>query len=146
MLTRKVLLASLLLVMLNGCQTVKIGDIFSRNDKAEAAPVVTTKQTAEKHVTMQPQQLLSALSAESKQTFSFKDETKAQQALENNYTNQPLQWQAGVGELRISPINTFKNEQGLFCREYKSTIKTEQKEVAVTSTGCRQNNGLWIRQ
>ncbi|MDC9726151.1 MAG: hypothetical protein PSN44_09610 [Gammaproteobacteria bacterium] len=144
MLTSRIILVSLFIVCLSACQTVKFGDLFSGSPESEKsapseAPMV--KETA-----MQPQQLLSSLSVESKQTFSIDDESRAQKALEDSYTNQPSQWQNTSSELVILPVKTFEQETGKFCREYKGTVITKAKEIGITSTACRQDNGLWVRQ
>ncbi|NOQ94741.1 MAG: hypothetical protein GQ547_08940 [Methylophaga sp.] len=144
MLTSRIILVSLFLVSLTACQTVKFGDLF--NDSADSTPAAAPEVTVAKETPMQPQQLLSGLSAESKQSFSLDDESRAQKALEDSYTNQPSQWQSVDGELVILPIKTFEQETGNFCRQYKATLITKVKEIGMTSTACRQQNGLWIRQ
>jgi len=142
MLFIRVFIASILLISLSACQTVKFGDLFN---STESTTSVHEQETA-KEVPMQPHQLLAGLSIESKQEFSVDDEEKAQQALEKNYTNQPLQWQSEAGELQLVPIKTFEQGKGEFCREYQAKLITKGKELAITSIACRQENSAWLRQ
>lgn len=142
MLFIRLFIASILLISLNACQTVKFGELFSSNEPTTSIP----EQATAKEVPMQPQQLLSALSIESKQDFSVDDEGKAQQALEKNYTKQPSQWQSEAGELQLIPIKTFEQTKGEFCREYQAKLITKGKELAITSIACRQENSVWVRQ
>lgn len=140
MLLSRLTVCSVLFISLAGCQTVKFGELFGSTE--EAAPV-------EKKTILQleqPQQLLSKLSAQTQQIFTQHDEALAQEALENNYTNQISKWVVTDGELMITPIKTFEKNKGAFCREYQARIESSTTELSAKSTACRQGNGLWIRQ
>ena len=140
MLLTRLIVCSVVLISLTGCQTVKFGELFGGSE--EAAPVI--KQTTLE--LEQPQQLLSKLSAQTQQVFTRNDENLAQEALENNFTKQKSKWVITDGELMVTPIKTFEKDNGEFCREYQVRLESTTTELSTKSIACRQKNGLWIRQ
>jgi len=129
MLAIRTIIFSVLILSLMGCQAMQA------NESAKGSSGVK-----------EPVQLLAALSAELKLSFTAEDEQSAQKVLENNYTNQPLQWPVSTGVLVIIPVKTFEKEKGVFCREYQAKFISNSKEVEIKSMACRQENGLWVRQ
>lgn len=124
-----------MLSCLTGCQGIKLGS---------TGKAISTENSTTASVELS-QQLLVALSSQTQYKFSLNDEQLAQQALENNFTNQSAKWQLVEGNIELIPITTFEKEKGEFCRDYQTKLITDITETAVKSTACRKTNGLWIR-
>jgi len=93
-----------------------------------------------------PSRLLAALASVSHHTYSTHDEMMAQQALEENYTNQPLSWPSNSQiDLTLNPTNTFEKEKGLYCRAYEAKELSNGKDISMGSVACRVD-GVWISQ
>lgn len=54
---------------------------------------------------------------------------------------------AGEGlKVSITPIRTYKGATGLYCREYRRTIKMAGRDYDARGISCRTKNGEWRRQ
>mgnify|MGYP000603715479 CR=1 FL=1 len=140
MLLKRLITCGVLLVSLSGCQSIKMGDMFSSNEYAVPVEKQSTPQSE------QSQQLLSAISVQAEQTFTQDDEALAQKALESNFTHQGASWLVAEGEITVMPTRTFEKVKGQFCREYQAKMTKKTSELSVNSIACRQDSGLWIKQ
>lgn len=69
----------------------------------------------------------------------------AQRSFENSPSGTPVSWNnpdsGNYGT--VTPIKTFQNTQGMYCREYSQTIVVGGKKQAAYGTACRQPDGEW---
>lgn len=73
------------------------------------------------------------------------DRLKAQHALETNPTGQPSTWQnpdSGY-TYTVTPVKTYKNTEGRYCREYTTKVNIGGKMEDAYGTACRQPDGTW---
>lgn len=72
------------------------------------------------------------------------DQLKAQQALENNKTNQVASWHnPDTGrDVSVTPTRTYKSA-GQDCREYTTAVTIDGKKQTAYGTACRQPDGTW---
>ncbi len=68
-----------------------------------------------------------------------------QDSLENAKTNQTTVWEnPDTGAFAsVTPIESFQNEDGHYCREYQQTITIEGREHRAYGTACRTPDGSW---
>lgn len=73
------------------------------------------------------------------------DQIKMQHALEQNRTNQVSAWhnQNTGRDVSVTPMRTYKNADGLDCREYTTTINIDGRQQTATGTACRAADGSW---
>lgn len=91
-------------------------------------------------------QLIHPISLLSKLQFSKNDEVFMQKALENNYTHQPSNKLTSHGLLTVTPSITFQNKDGLYCREYETSLKQKVSQISINATTCRKSANKWIYQ
>jgi surface antigen len=72
-------------------------------------------------------------------------EDSTQDSLENAETNQTTVWEnPDTGTTgSVTPIETFQNEDGQYCREYQQTVTIGGRERRAYGTACRMPNGTW---
>lgn len=72
-------------------------------------------------------------------------ERNAQYALEHAPTNTSTPWRnpdsGNAGEL--TPVETYQNKSGEYCREYRQTVWVGGEEQQAYGTACRQPDGSW---
>lgn len=74
------------------------------------------------------------------------DQLKAQQALENNKTNQVSAWHnPDTGrDVAVKPTRTYTSTTtGQYCREYNTSVTVGGKVEKAYGTACRQPDGSW---
>lgn len=73
-------------------------------------------------------------------------EKTSQATLENAKTNTTSTWKNpdSGNSGSITPVKTFQNPQGEYCREYIQTVTIAGKEQQLYGTACRQPDGSWI--
>jgi len=69
----------------------------------------------------------------------------AQNSMEYAKTNQTTVWQnpdtGSAGD--ITPVVTYQNDQGEYCREYQQTVTIGGEQQQVYGTACRMPDGTW---
>ncbi len=72
-------------------------------------------------------------------------ENTAHQALEYNRTNQSATWRnPDTGHSgSFTPVRTYREPQGRYCREYTQTIMIGGEERRAYGTACRRPDGNW---
>lgn len=72
-------------------------------------------------------------------------ENAVQSALEKLLSKTTLDWQNDHGDLRgkVTPLRTFREPSGVFCREYREVIHAPKALLAETRTACRNGHGVW---
>jgi surface antigen len=72
-------------------------------------------------------------------------EDRTQDSLENAKTNQTTVWEnPDTGSFgSVTPIETFQNEDGQYCREYQQTVTIGGREQRAYGTACRMPDGTW---
>lgn len=74
------------------------------------------------------------------------DQLQAQQALNNNRTNQTTAWvnPDTNTQYAVTPTNTYTGTQGQPCREFTTQVMmADGKKETVYGTACRQVDGSW---
>ena len=69
----------------------------------------------------------------------------AQYALEYAPTNTSTPWRnpdSGNGG-QVTPIETYQNKSGEYCREYRQTVWIGGEQHQAYGTACRQPDGSW---
>ena len=68
-----------------------------------------------------------------------------QDCLENAETNQTSDRENPDTQTTrsVTPIETFQNEGGQYCREYQKTITIEGRQHRAYGTACRMPDGSW---
>lgn len=69
----------------------------------------------------------------------------AQNSLEYAKTNQTTVWQnpdTGASGA-ITPVGTYQNDQGQYCREYQQTVTIGGQQQQAYGTACRMPDGAW---
>lgn len=71
-----------------------------------------------------------------------------QASLENNVSGKSLEWSDPQSDLTFSvtPLRTFVNKDGVFCREYKQTVSIGGTETEQISFACRRADQGWIAE
>jgi surface antigen len=71
--------------------------------------------------------------------------TSSQRALENASTGQQVAWNnpdsGNYGT--VTPTNTYRANNGQYCREYQQTITVDGRTERAYGTACRSDNGSW---
>jgi len=72
-------------------------------------------------------------------------ENSAQNSLEYAKTNQTSVWENpdNGNSGAITPIQTYQNADGQYCREYQQTVTIGGQEVQAYGTACRMPDGTW---
>jgi surface antigen len=72
-------------------------------------------------------------------------ESSAQNSLEYARTNQTSVWEnPDTGSSgAITPIQTYQNADGQYCREYRQTVTIGGREAQAYGTACRMPDGTW---
>ncbi|TCS60341.1 RT0821/Lpp0805 family surface protein [Varunaivibrio sulfuroxidans] len=72
-------------------------------------------------------------------------ERTTQKALETEPSGQTSTWSnpdSGHSG-SVTPIRTYRNDAGVNCREFETTVYIGGKEETATGTACRQSDGTW---
>jgi len=72
-------------------------------------------------------------------------EDSTQDSLENAKMNETTVWEnPDTGTTgSVTPIATFQNEDGQYCREYQQTVTIGGREQRAYGTACRLPDGTW---
>jgi surface antigen len=73
-------------------------------------------------------------------------ERNAQYALENTRTSATTTWRnPDTGNYgSITPVETYRTNQGQYCREYTQTVVVGGQAQQAYGTACRQPDGSWL--
>jgi surface antigen len=72
-------------------------------------------------------------------------EKTTQRSLESSPSNQASSWvnPDSGNNGAVTPIRTFKNQDGRYCREYQQVVRVGGDEQQAYGTACRQSDGSW---
>jgi len=73
------------------------------------------------------------------------DELNTRKALETTPTSKTSSWvnPDSGNHYSVTPVKTWENNDGRYCREYQSTVTVAGKQVQSYGTACRQADGSW---
>ena len=85
--------------------------------------------------------LYSALSAANREQA----EEAVQKALETRLSKSKLEWRDAQGGLMgsVTPLRTFKNPSGDYCRVYREIVYERPTDLTATRVACRNGKGIW---
>jgi len=68
-----------------------------------------------------------------------------QHALDETPSRQPSRWRNPVSgnEGMVTPLRSFKTEDGIYCRRYSELIRVESRQERYEDTACRARDGVW---
>ena len=66
-------------------------------------------------------------------------------ALENNLSGKPQEWQAprNAVAVKVTPIKTYRDKNGVYYREYRLEVETGTKRSQINGLAYRTVNGHW---
>lgn len=69
----------------------------------------------------------------------------SQRALEEGRSGQAVAWKNpdSGNSGTITPVTTYQNSSGQYCREYQQTVKVGGKTESAYGRACRQPDGSW---
>ena len=72
-------------------------------------------------------------------------EKAVQTALETRLSRSSFRWLGDDGALhgKVTPLRTYKEPSGVYCREYREIIHASKALLAATRTACRNGDGVW---
>ena len=75
------------------------------------------------------------------------DQNCVGQALEHAPDRDTIVWNnTDTGaEYQVTPVKTYQDQQGTYCREYQTTIIVGGRQQQAYGTACRQPDGSWKR-
>jgi surface antigen len=67
--------------------------------------------------------------------------------LENEQSWRVANWKNGTSGRggSITPVRTFRAENGVYCREYRESVASSKRVVAEIAVACRDSAEGWIR-
>lgn len=73
------------------------------------------------------------------------DQSCVGQALEHAPDGQSIAWNAQEGgtQYQVTPVNSYQQTDGRYCREYQTTAVVNGQAQDVYGTACRQPDGAW---
>jgi surface antigen len=77
------------------------------------------------------------------QSIDMSDQACYGQVLEYAPSNQPVYWEGDGAQYQVTPMRTYQNGSGEYCREYQSYIYIDGQEQQAYGTACRQPDGAW---
>ncbi len=68
-----------------------------------------------------------------------------QKALETRVSKSKLDWRDSQGGLKgsVTPLRTFKNPSGDYCRVYREVVYAPPTDLTATRVACRNGKGIW---
>lgn len=68
-----------------------------------------------------------------------------QEALETRLSKSKLEWRDSQGDLKgsVTPLRTFKNLSGDYCRVYHEVVYARTTDQTATRVACRNGSGIW---
>ncbi len=72
-------------------------------------------------------------------------EEAVQKALETRVSKSKLEWRDNQGGLKgsVTPLRTFKNPSGDYCRVYREVVYARPTDLIATRIACRNGKGIW---
>ncbi len=72
-------------------------------------------------------------------------EEAVQKALETRLSNSNLEWRDSQGGRKgsVTPLRTFKNPSGDYCRVYREVVYARPTDLTATRIACRNGKGIW---
>lgn len=77
------------------------------------------------------------------QAIDMSDQACYGQVLEYAPSNQPVYWESDGAQYQVTPLRTYRNGSGEYCREYQTYIYIDGREQQAYGTACRQPDGAW---
>ena len=77
------------------------------------------------------------------QMIDMNDQACYGQVLEYAPSNQPVYWESGGAQYQVTPLRTYQNGSGEYCREYQTYVYIDGREQQAYGTACRQPDGAW---
>lgn len=71
-------------------------------------------------------------------------EQNFQKALEYNRSGRPLLWSDEGINVEITPTDTFRIDNGTYCRRYVQKISLPKEQDTFHGMACRESNGTWV--
>ena len=67
------------------------------------------------------------------------------QVLERAKDGQAIAWKNPNNQSRysVTPYKTYQQNDGRYCRQYKTTVQASNGEKTYDETACRNDNGVW---
>jgi len=81
-------------------------------------------------------------------TMNASDQQCTGQVLENTPNRESVYWRNPDNgtDYRVTPVNTFRNPDGRYCREYTTRATIGGRAQEVYGRACRQSDGSWVPQ
>jgi surface antigen len=80
------------------------------------------------------------------QAIDMSDQACYGQVLEYVPNNQPVYWDDNGAQYQVTPLRTYQGSDGLYCREYQTSIYIDGYPQQAYGTACRQPDGSWQLQ
>jgi surface antigen len=77
------------------------------------------------------------------QAIDMSDQACYGQVLEYAPSNQPVYWESDGAQYQVTPLRTYQNGSGEYCREYQTYVYIDGREEQAYGTACRQPDGAW---
>jgi surface antigen len=77
------------------------------------------------------------------QVIDMNDQACYGQVLEYAPSNQPVYWESDGAQYQVTPLRTYQNGSGEYCREYQTYVYIDGREQQAYGTACRQPDGAW---
>lgn len=81
-------------------------------------------------------------------TMNTADQQCTAQVLEHAPDQTPIHWRNPDSdtEYRVIPLKTFRNQDGRYCREYRTRASIGGRSEDMYGRACRQADGSWVPQ
>ena len=77
-------------------------------------------------------------------TKRIRIEQKFQKTMENNRSGRAHTWSSNGLYVQITPVDTFKIDNGTYCRRYVQQISLSNNKDTFYGMACRESNGSWV--
>jgi len=71
------------------------------------------------------------------------DRHRTARALDRNEHGETSRWQNGSTEFAVTPEQSWRNDAGQTCREFRFQVETDRGEDVRNRVACRQPDGTW---
>ncbi|WP_419904885.1 hypothetical protein [Kiloniella sp.] len=68
-----------------------------------------------------------------------------QEALQTKTSGTALKKSSQEVEISVTPLRTFKAENGRYCRDYERNLTFQQRSYPAKGTACKEPGGSWVR-
>lgn len=77
------------------------------------------------------------------EAIDMSDQACYGQVLEYVPNDQPIYWEGNGAQYQVTPRRTYRGADGLYCREYQTSIYIDGYPQEAYGTACRQPDGSW---